>query len=179
MNLQQVREDAMTAQEQDAPSVPAIDLSHAVRSDACVLFTGDEKTAETLARRLHELSGWRQGPFVPVDCRQAEDLLESQLGELLDVERLRPVGPPRPTPAQSGTIFLRDVGSLPLPVQLRLSDRLAVLRTGPGEARRIRRRVISSTPTPLVDCVEQGTFDGSLYYRLNVIHLVISEQDGL
>ena len=49
MNLQEVREDAMTAQEQDAPSVPAIDLSHAVRSDACVLFTGDEKTAEALA----------------------------------------------------------------------------------------------------------------------------------
>ncbi len=179
MNLQDVREDAMTAQEQDAPSVPAIDLSHAVRSDACVLFTGDEKTAEALARRLHQLSGWRQGPFVPVDCGQPEDLLESQLGELLDVERTKPVDNPWPTPAQSGTIFLRDVGRLPLPVQLRLSNRLAVLRTGPGEPRRIRRRVISSTPTPLVDCIDQGTFDGSLYYRLNVIHLVISEDEGV
>src|SRR3954469_12169267 len=89
MNLHEVWEDAMAAQEQDAPSVPAIDLSHAVRSDACVLFTGDEKTAEALARRLHELSGWRQGPFVPVDCRQPQDLLESQLDELLDVERKR------------------------------------------------------------------------------------------
>src|SRR5690349_13333107 len=166
----------MTAQEQDAPAVPAIDLSHAVRSDACVLFTGDEKTAETLARRLHELSGWRQGPFVPVDCCQPADYVECQLGQLLDVES-KPSDTPWPTPAQSGTIFLRDVGRLPLPVQLRLSDRLAAIRTAPGQPRRIRRRVISSTPTPLVDCVEQGTFDGSLYYRLNVIHLVISEDD--
>ena len=167
----------MTTQEQDVPTVPEIDLSHAVRSDACVLFTGDEETAEMLARRLHLMSGWRQGPFVPVDCNQRADLLESHLFKLLDVEN--PKGPedPWPTLAQSGTIFLRDVGRLPWGLQLRLSERLAVLRTSPGEPRRIRRRVISSTPTPLVDRIDEGTFDGSLYYRLNVIHLVISPDD--
>ena len=129
----------MTTQEQDVPTVPEIDLSHAVRSDACVLFTGDEETAEMLARRLHLMSGWRQGPFVPVDCNQRADLLESHLFKLLDVEN--PKGPedPWPTLAQSGTIFLRDVGRLPWGLQLRLSERLAVLRTSPGEPRRIRR----------------------------------------
>jgi DNA-binding NtrC family response regulator len=163
----------MTTQEQDVPTVPDIDLSHAVRSDACVLFTGDEDTAELLARRLHRLSGWRQGPFVAVDCGMPPASLESHLFQLLDIEETRTEGP-RPMPAQSGTIFLRDVGRLPWALQLRLSERLAILRTSPGEPRRTRRRVISSNATPLLDRIEEGTFDGSLYYRLNVIHLVIA-----
>ena len=167
----------MTAQEQDVPTVSEIDLSHAVRSDACVLFTGDEETAEVLARRVHGLSGWRQGPFVPVDCAQPADLLESHLFRLLDIEHPDPPDDPWPTLSQSGTIFLRDVGRLPWSLQLRLSERLAVLRTSPGEPRRIRRRVISSTRIPLVDRVEEGTFNGNLYYRLNVIHLVISPDE--
>src|SRR3569832_2057705 len=79
-------EDPMTAQEQDVPTVSEVDLAHAVRSDACVLFTGDEDTAETLARRLHDLSGWRQGPFVPVDCRMPAGSLESHLFNLLTIE---------------------------------------------------------------------------------------------
>lgn len=163
----------MTGQESDAPKVPEVDLAHAVRSDACVLFTGDEETAEVLARRLHRLSGWRLGPFVSVDCRLPASTLERQLFKLLDPDdRQAPEGP-WPTPAQSGTVFLRDVGQLPHPLQLRLSERLAVLRTNPGEPRRTRRRVISSTPTPLVHRIDDGTFDGSLYYRLNVIHVVI------
>jgi len=74
----------MTAQEQDVPTIPWLDLSHAVRSDACVLFTGDEETAEVLARRVHVLSGWRQGPFVPVDCGQPADALEASLTNLDD-----------------------------------------------------------------------------------------------
>lgn len=168
-------EDAMNAE--DVPTIPWLDLSHAVRSDACVLFTGDEETAEVLARRVHVLSGWRRGPFVPVDCGEPAERLEAHLFELLDIENPRPLEGPLPTPSQSGTIFLRDVGRLPWRLQRRLSDRLAVLRAHPGEPRRIRRRVISSTPTPLVDRVEDGTFDGSLYYRLNVIHLVISPEE--
>ena len=165
-------EDVMNAQA--VPTIPWLDLTQAVRSDACVMFTGDEETAEVLARRVHVLSGWRRGPFVPVNCGEPADRLEAHLFELLDVENPRPLGGPLPTASQCGTIFLRDVGRLPRQLQRRLSDRLAVLRPHPGETHRIRRRVISSTPTSLVDRVENGTFDGSLYYRLNVIHLVIS-----
>lgn len=166
----------MTTPEQDVPSLQQIDLSHAVRSDACVLFTGDEDAAEMLARRLHRLSGWRQGPFVAVDCGMPPASLESHLFQLLDVEEVSSPTGPRPTLAQSGTVFLRDVGRLPRPLQLRLSERLAILRTSPGQPRRTRRRVISSSSTPLVDRIENGTFDGSLYYRLNVIHLVIGNE---
>jgi len=113
---------------------------------------------------------------VPVDCGDPADRLESHLFDLLDLEQPEPVNRAWPTLSQCGTIFLRDVGRLPWPLQQRLSDSLAVLRVSPGEPRRIRRRVLSSTPTPLVDRVEEGTFDGSLYYRLNVIHLVISPE---
>jgi propionate catabolism operon transcriptional regulator len=164
----------MMTQEQDVHSVPDIDLSHAVRSDACVLFTGNHETAELLARRLHRLSGWRQGPFVAVDCGQPEASLESHLFGLLDVERARAGEGPWPTPAQSGTVFLRDVGRLPRSLQLRLSERLAILRTSPGEPRRYRRRVISSSATPLAERLEDGSFDANLYYRLNVIQFVIA-----
>ena len=62
-----------------------LDLSHAVQSDACVLFTGDHETAEALARRLHALSGWRYGPFVAVDCALPD--AAPRLLQLLDVEK--------------------------------------------------------------------------------------------
>jgi transcriptional regulator with PAS, ATPase and Fis domain len=137
-----------------------------------VLFTGDHETAELLARRLHGLSGWRQGPFVAVDCGQPEASLESHLFDLLDVEKVS-AGKAWPTLAQSGTVFLRDVGRLPRPLQLRLSERLAILRTSPGNHagtgagsfRRVRRRWPRASRTLL---------DANLYYRLNVIQFVIA-----
>jgi DNA-binding NtrC family response regulator len=170
-------EDPMITPETDVPSIPDVDLSHAVQSDACVLFTGDHETAEALARRLHGLSGWRQGPFVAVDCGQSPASLESRLFELLEVENPKVIqGESWPTLAQSGTVFLRDVGKLPPALQSRLSERLAALRTRPGEQRRIRRRVMSSSATPLDASIEDGRFDASLFYRLNVIHLVIEAE---
>jgi sigma-54 dependent transcriptional regulator, acetoin dehydrogenase operon transcriptional activator AcoR len=160
-------------QEWHVASPADFDLWHAVRSDACVLFTGDHGTAELLARRLHRLSGWRQGPFIAVDCSMPEAPLETHLLNLLDVENGNAKDGPWPTLAQSGTVFLRDVGRLPRGLQVWLSERLAVLRTGPGEPRQTRRRIISWTPTPLAERLEDGTFDAYLYYRLNVIQFVI------
>jgi DNA-binding NtrC family response regulator len=168
-------EETMMTQDKDVPSVPEIDLSLVVRSDACVLLTGDHETAELLARRLHRLSGWRQGPFIAVDCSLPESSLETCLFDILDAESGE-TGTPWPTLAQSGTVFLRDVGRLPRALQLWLSERLATLRTKPGERKRLRRRVISWTPTPLATRLEDGSFDANLYYRLNVIHLVISPE---
>ena len=167
----------MNTQEQDVPSLPEIDLSHAVRSDACVLLTGDNETAGLLARRLHRLCGWRQGPFIAIDCGLPEDSLESCLVDVLDIEDAETEEGPWPTLAQSGTVFLRDVGRLPRGLQLWLSERLAILRTSPGEPKRTRRRVISWSPTPLAERLEDGSFDANLYYRLNVIHLVITPDD--
>ena len=68
---------------------------------------------------------------------------------------------------------LVEVGELDPTLQLRLSERLAALRTRPGYRQRMRRRVISSSSVPLESRVENGTFDARLFYRLNVIHMVI------
>ena len=72
-------------------------------------------------------------------------------------------------------MFLREVGKLEPAIQRRLSDQLAALKTEPGDTRRLRRRVISSSSTALETRVEAGTFDARLFYRLNVIHMVISD----
>lgn len=162
-------------QVRDVTLSPDLDLSHAAQSDACVLFTGDHEAAEALARRLHGLSGWRQGPFVSVDCSLPVASLEPRLFELLDVESPKVSdGESWPKLSQSGTVFLQEVGKLPHALQLRLSERLVALRSRPGEQRRTCKRVMSSTATPLLTRIEDGTFDGSLFYRLNVIHLVIA-----
>jgi DNA-binding NtrC family response regulator len=166
----------MTTQETDVATINDVDLSHAVQSDACVLFTGDRETTEALARRLHALSGWRYGPFVAVDCAQPD--AEPRLLQLLGVENSQsPEGPTRPTLAQSGTVFLREVGTLEPALQKRLSERLATLKTYPGASPRLRRRVISSSSIPLELRVREGTFDARLFYRLNVIHMVIPRDD--
>jgi len=167
----------MTTQERDVAPITDVDLSHAVQSDACVLFTGDHETTEALARRLHDLSGWRHGPFVVVDCALPD--AEPRLLRWLGMEKPdAPNGTSSwPILAQSGTVFLREVGKLDPTLQLRLSDRLAALKTRPGGKRRMRRRVISSSSIPLESRVENGTFDARLFYRLNVIHMVISNDD--
>ena len=170
---------ALTIQETAVAPITDVDLSDAVQSDACVLFTGDHETAEALARRLHALSGWRHGPFVAVDCALPD--AEPRLLQVLDVEKPdAPNGTSWPTLAQAGTVFLREVGQLGPAQQIRLSDRLAALRTKPGSGRRrIRRRVISSSSIHLESRVENGTFDARLFYRLNVIHMVIQPPPSL
>jgi DNA-binding NtrC family response regulator len=166
----------MTIQERDVAVMTDVDLSHAVQSDACVLFTGDDDTAEALARRLHALSGWRHGPFVSVDCAQPD--AETRLLQLLDVDTLdQPEEAAFPQLAQSGTVFLREVGNLAPALQTRLSDRLATLKMRPDAALRLRRRVVCSTSTPLESRVHEGTFDARLFYRLNVIHMVIPSNE--
>ena len=164
----------MTIQERDVASITDTDLSHAVQSDACVLLTGDEGTAEALARRLHAMSGWRHGPFIAVDCSLPD--AEPRLLQVLDVENAPTAEGTWPRLAQAGTVFLREVGKLGPGLQRRLSERLATLKMRPGAERRLRRRVISSSSIPLDSRVREGTFDARLFYRLNVIHMVISDR---
>jgi DNA-binding NtrC family response regulator len=165
----------MTIQERDVESITDLDFSHAVQSDACVLFTGDDGTAEALARRLHALSGWRHGPFIAVDCSLPD--AEPRLLQVLDVENAATAeGGTWPRLAQAGTVFLREVGKLGPGLQRRLSERLATLKTKPGAERRLRRRVVSSSSIPLDSRVQEGTFDARLFYRLNVIHMVLSDR---
>lgn len=145
----------------------------AAQTDACVLFTGKEDAVEALAQRIHNLSGWRHGPFLSVDCAWSEATLESRLfGALLDDDMPSSGSQPRPRLSQEGTLFLQEVGRLSPASQARLADHLAQLRMH-GGGRRVRRRVMASSSETLLDRVNAGTFDARLFYRLNVIHFVL------
>jgi DNA-binding NtrC family response regulator len=154
------------------------ELLGAAQTDACVLFTGKEDAVEALAQRIHSLSGWRHGPFLSVDCAWSEATLESRLfGSLLNDDLMPETPQPQARLSQEGTLFLQEVGRLSPASQARLADHLAELRTQ-GGARRVRRRVMASSSETLVDRVNAGTFDAQLFYRLNVIHLILPADQG-
>jgi len=147
-------------------------------SNATVLVTGSSGTGkELLARAIHRASRRSDGPFVPVDCSAIpESLMESELfghrrgsftGAVSDragiIEN-----------ADRGTLFLDEVGNLPLAIQaklLRFLQERRFRRVGEVEERSVEVRVISATNQDLAALVGRGTFRQDLYYRLSVIPL--------
>jgi DNA-binding NtrC family response regulator len=147
-----------------------LDVVQAARIGACVLLSGGVN-AKGVALQIHNLSGWRWGPFVSVDCGVSEPILERQLfGVLEETGKWDEHAEPRPQLMQDGTIFLYEVGKLSLRLQARLADALG--SGGAGETRRrLRKRIMASSSVALLDRVAAGTFDDRLFYRLNAIHL--------
>ena len=154
-------------------SQPDQEVVAAAQSDRCVLLTGAPTQASALALRIHNLSGWRWGPFVAVDCGGTEAVLDRQLFDLLRV-RPRPGGQaePRPRLNQAGTVFLYEVGKLGLSAQVRLREVLEASAAQP-RSERLRQRIMSSTSEPLLRRVLDGTFDEELFCRLNAIRLAV------
>ena len=147
------------------------DLALAARTDACILLTGPGESAQDLAYRLHVSGGWRHGAFTIIDCASREPGLEAELmRELFGYSPPADAAPLRLV--QAGTVLLQEINRLPLPVQRRLAGRLSEEWTSPAPGRS-RRRLIASTSEPLFDRVLAGTFDDSLYYRINVIHFAV------
>jgi DNA-binding NtrC family response regulator len=155
------------------------DIIAATQSDRCILVSGAPSQASTLALRIHNMSGWRWGPFVAVDCGGSEAVLERQLFDLLRVRPSREAhAEPRPRIMQAGTVFLYEVGKLGLSLQIRLREVLeasaAVERAG-----RLRQRIMASTSEPLLRRVLDGTFDEELFCRLTAIRLAVSAERHL
>ena len=148
------------------------DIACATQTASCVLFTGG-RHVRAIAERIHRESGWGWGPFTVIDCGASEATLDRELFAPLEAD-LWPIESAVPVLRllQPGTMFLEEVGRLGRRSQLQLRD-LLELAANEREGRRSRRRIMASTTEPLVARVAAGSFDETLFYRLNALHFVI------
>jgi hydrogenase-4 transcriptional activator len=152
---------------------------HKIRSsDVTVLVTGESGTGkELVARAIHALSSRRQKIFVPFNCTAVPRELSE--GYLFGYRRGAFTGAVKDSAgvirsAAGGTLFIDEVGDLPLDVQPKLLRFLQEGEIQPlGEQRpmKVDVRIIAATNTDLEEMVAQGRFREDLYYRLNVIRL--------
>ncbi len=149
------------------------------RTDATVLITGESGTGKELfAQGIHNASKRRREPFVPINCGAfPESLLES---ELFGYEEGAFTGSRRGgkaglfEAAHRGSIFLDEIGELPIALQarlLRVLQEREVMRLGSNEATRIDVRVIAATNRDLRAEIAAGRFRQDLYYRLDILQL--------
>ncbi|HIF41157.1 MAG TPA: sigma-54-dependent Fis family transcriptional regulator [Planctomycetes bacterium] len=146
------------------------------QSDAAVLITGENGTGkEIIARNVHYLGARATGPFVTVNCAAIpHELVES---ELFGHERGSFTGAVESRighfeAAQGGSLFLDEVGDMPLDAQakvLRALETHEITRVGESKARPVDLRVIAATNTDLPQAVEAKSFRMDLFYRLNVV----------
>jgi len=147
--------------------------------DSTVLITGESGTGKELfAQGIHNASRRHGGPFVAINCAALpESLLESELFGFEEgaFTGSRKGGKPGLFEiANGGTVFLDEIGDMPMPLQtrlLRVLQEREVVHIGGGEPIAIDIRVIAATNRELQKDVASGRFRGDLYYRLNVCHL--------
>ena len=153
----------------------------ASQSDITTLILGESGTGKELfAQSIHNASSRRNGPFVVVNCGAIpRTLLESELFGYEDgaFTGARKQGKPGKFElADGGTVFLDEIGELPLDAQaslLRLLQENEVVRVGGTTAKHIDIRVVAATNRNLEEAVRQQTFRNDLYYRLNVLSITI------
>ena len=149
-------------------------------TDAIILLTGESGTGKELAARaLHALSRRADAPFVAVNCAAIpEGLLES---EFFGVEKGAYTGADRSRAgnfeaAAGGSLFLDEVGELPVAIQPKLLRALqdgCFTRVGGTRERESDARILAATNRDLAAEVESGRFREDLYYRLNVVPLTM------
>jgi NtrC-family two-component system response regulator AlgB len=152
----------------------------AAASDATILIRGETGTGKgVLARAIHAWSARSNGPFAVVSCPSIPtELLESELfghlqGSFTGAHREQ-VG--RVAQAAGGTLFLDEIGDLPLPLQpkiLRFIQDHEYERLGDSLTRKADVRVVAATHIDLKAGVLEGRFREDLYYRLNVIEILL------
>jgi len=183
----------------DRPHVPLIGNSQSMRevsrmiekigpTDKPVLLQGESGTGkEIVARSIQQSSELRDRPFVTINCAALpEQLVESELfghvkgaftGATADKPGLFEI-------ADGGTLFIDEVGELPLALQpklLRVLEDGSMRRIGSHKERRVKVRIIAATNRDLSLAVRDGQFREDLFYRINVLSLQLPplrERDG-
>ncbi len=147
-------------------------------TEASVLVSGETGTGkELIAREIHRRSARRDGPFVTVNCGAIpETLMESELFGHVRGAFTGAVGsrPGKFQAADDGTIFLDEIGEMPLSLQVKLLRALQehqVVRVGSTKTEDLNIRVIAASNRDLESEVASGGFREDLYYRLNVVHI--------
>ena len=150
-------------------------IQNVAQTDAPVLIHGQSGTGkELVARAIHEDSPRKEKPFIKVNCAALnENLLESELfghekGAYTGADRTR-IG--RFEAAHEGTIFLDEIGDIPLATQVKLLQVLeekAIERVGDNKRITVDVRIISATNKDLEALIAQEMFREDLYFRINV-----------
>jgi DNA-binding NtrC family response regulator len=165
-----------------APSMQKIyrRIDKLASTNATVLISGESGTGKELAARaLHKLSRRSEMPFIAINCAAIpESLAEAEFfgaekGSYTGADKLK-IG--KFEAANNGTIFLDEIGELPLLLQaklLRLLQEGTVTRVGSHEEHQLDIRVITATNRNLEDEVQVGQFREDLFFRLNVVPLVM------
>jgi sigma-54 dependent transcriptional regulator, acetoin dehydrogenase operon transcriptional activator AcoR len=153
----------------------------ASKTNSKVLIMGESGTGKELfAQAIHNHSHRSQGPFVAISCAAIpRDLIESELfgykgGAFTGARQKGMIG--KFELANGGTLFLDEINGLPLQLQgklLRVLQQNEIMRLGDSRNIPIDVRIITASNTDLIEEVDQGHFREDLYYRLNVIEILI------
>lgn len=145
-------------------------------STQSVLIRGENGTGkERIAKALHDQSPWRLGPFIAVNCGAIpSELIESELfghdkGAFTGASKDR-IG--KFQAANGGTIFLDEVGEMPLHLQvtlLRVLQEGEITPVGSNVSKKIKVRVITATNAPLEEMIRTNRFRQDLFYRINAL----------
>lgn len=155
-------------------------INRVAPTDSTVLIMGESGTGkEVVARAIHDQSLRRKKNFVPINCAaMPEPLLESEMfghvkgaftGAISDKQGLFEV-------AEGGTIFLDEIGAMPLSIQakfLRVLQDKTIRKVGGTESYPVDVRVLVATNEPLENRITRGQFREDLYYRISVIPIYI------
>ena len=156
-------------------------ISKVSKNDTSVIITGESGTGkEIIARHIHNLSTYSKGPFIIVNCGAIpESLIESELfgytkGAFTGADPKGKIG--FFEKANNGTIFLDEIGELPLQIQVKLLRVLqdkTITPIGSRTEKQINVRIIAATNKKLEEEIEKKNFREDLFYRLSVFPINI------
>jgi TyrR family helix-turn-helix protein/PAS domain S-box-containing protein len=158
-----------------------VKASHVASVDTNVLILGESGVGkEVVTEVIHKISDRRNGPLIKINCGAIpETLLESELfgyekGSFTGANEKGKIG--LFEVAQGGTIFLDEIGEIPLHLQvklLRAIQQREIMRVGGTKTIKLDVRLIAATNRDLEQMVEEGKFREDLYYRINVVPIQI------